>query len=228
MIDSLAAHARKFLTTPASLLLGYAVAAACAPSIIQPPPGSPAAVAAADGGRPPYVRADVEFMQGMIPHHAQALVMAALVPARAAGNDVRVLAERIAVAQRDEIHFMQRWLRERGETVPDTAHVMSGHAMPGMMMPGMLRQAQMDSLRAARGPAFDRLFLRYMIQHHEGALTMVRALFGSQGAAQDVDVFRFASDVDADQNTEIDRMRTMLAARVDDGPSSPSPESAQP
>ena len=187
-----------------------------------PPPGSPAAVAAADGGIQPYVAADVEFMQGMITHHAQALVMARLAPAQAGGNDVKVLAGRIHVGQRDEIAFMSRWLRERGKTVPDTTHVMMGHAMPGHLMPGMLTAAQMDSLRAARGPRFDELFLRYMIQHHDGALTMVRALFGSQGAAQDVDVFRFASDVDADQNTEIDRMRTMLDERAQAAGSLPS------
>jgi uncharacterized protein (DUF305 family) len=173
-------------------------------------------MAADDGGRPPYVRADVHFMQGMITHHAQALVMARMAPAQAAGNDVMVLAGRIHVGQLDEIAFMSRWLRDRGESVPDTAHVMMGHVMPAdHMMPGMLTVAQLDSLRAARGALFDRLFLRYMIQHHDGALTMVRALFGSQGAAQDVDVFRFASDVDADQNTEIDRMRTMLDARAE-------------
>ncbi|MEX2179265.1 MAG: DUF305 domain-containing protein [Gemmatimonadaceae bacterium] len=176
-------------------------------------------MAAADSGRPPYVAADVRFMQGMITHHAQALVMSALAPARAAGNDVRVLAERIAVAQRDEIRLMQRWLRDRGEPVPDTTHVMMGHAMAaGDLMAGMLSAPQLDSLRAARGAEFDRRFLISMIQHHEGALVMVRALFGSQGAAQDGDIFRFASDVDADQNTEIDRMRRMLAARLDDPP----------
>jgi len=192
--------------------------AACASSSMThrtPPPGSPAAMAAADSGRPPYVRADVHFMQGMITHHAQALVMARMAPAQAAGNDVQVLAGRIHVGQLDEIAFMSRWLRDRGESVPDTAHVMMGHVMPAdHMMPGMLTVAQLDSLRAAGGALFDRLFLRYMIQHHDGALTMVRALFGSQGAAQDVDVFRFASDVDADQNTEIDRMHTMLDARA--------------
>jgi uncharacterized protein (DUF305 family) len=178
---------------------------------------SPAAQAKADGGRPPYTPADVKFMQGMIAHHAQALTMAALAPTNGARGDVRVLAERIDVAQRDEIDFMQRWLRERGEMVPDPSamHTMAGHAMPmsqmpGMMMPGMLSAEQMAELEAAKGGDFDRLFLTGMIQHHEGALTMVTQLFGSPGAGQDVNIWKFASDVEADQSSEIARMRTML------------------
>jgi uncharacterized protein (DUF305 family) len=178
---------------------------------------SPAAIAKADSGRPPYAKADVKFMQGMIAHHAQAIVMAAMAPAHGARANVRILAERIDVAQRDEIAFMQRWLRDRRETVPDpnATHDMRGHKMsdmdmPEMRMPGMLTADQMALLSAASGAAFDRLFLTFMIQHHRGALTMVEELFASPGAGQDGAVFRFASDVTADQTTEINRMTSML------------------
>jgi len=191
-----------------------------------PIPPSPAAQAKADNGLPAYTAADVRFMQGMIAHHAQAVVMAAMTPTHGAGADLRILAERINVGQRDEIAFMQRWLRDRHETAPDpfAQHDMSagqtpapGMSMPGGLMPGMLTPEQMKQLDAARGPEFDRLFLTFMIQHHQGALTMVDQLFSSPGAGQDVYVFRFASDVSADQNTEIDRMRSMLTARASHG-----------
>ena len=180
---------------------------------------SPAAQAKADGGKGPYVAADVKFMQGMIHHHAQALTMAALAVAKTARNDVRVLAERIDVAQRDEIDFMQRWLRERGESVPNpmAMHDMGGHQMPmsempgmTMLMPGMLSPEQMAELKAATGADFDRLFLTLMIQHHQGAITMVNELFGTPGAGQELNVWKFASEVEADQGSEIARMRTML------------------
>lgn len=180
---------------------------------------SPAALAKADSGRPPYTSADVTFMQGMIGHHAQAVWMAGLAPTHGASRSLRTLAERIDVSQRDEMIFMQRWLRERRETVPDpnARHEMGGHEMAGMpmpavMMPGMLSHEQMMQLDEARGAEFDRLFLTFMIQHHQGALTMVDQLFSSPGAGQDVAIFRFASDVTADQTTEIDRMRSMLSA----------------
>ncbi len=186
---------------------------------------TPAEQARADSGRPAYTRADVDFMQGMIGHHAQALVMAGLAPTNGAGSSVRVLAERIDVSQRDEIAFMQRWLRERSETVPSvadssaTAH--AGHVMPAgaamdhsAHMPGMLTAEQLAQLAAARGAEFDRLFLTFMIQHHEGAIVMVRKLFASPGSGQDVNVFLFASEVEADQTTEIDRMRRMLSNKA--------------
>jgi len=177
-----------------------------------PEPLTPAAQAKADSGRPKYTRADVRFMQGMITHHAQAVVMARWAPSHGARSDVRILAARIDIAQRDEIAFMQRWLRERREQTPDVAHALAGHDMAthGDLMPGMLTAQQLAQLDSARGSEFDRLFLSFMMQHHEGALTMVKQLFGSQGAAQDVYVFRFASDVEADQTTEIDRMSKML------------------
>ena len=174
---------------------------------------TPAEQARADSGRMPYVAADVRFMQGMIHHHAQAVAMANWAPSHGARESLRLLAGRIDVAQRDEIAFMQRWLRERHETVPDIEHAMMGMDMPGMsheMMPGMLTPDQMKELDASRGTEFERLFLTFMIQHHQGALTMVDQLFGSTGAGQELYVFRFASDVSADQNTEIDRMRLML------------------
>jgi uncharacterized protein (DUF305 family) len=148
-------------------------------------------------------------------------VMAGWAPSHGARADVRILCERIDVAQRDEIAFMQRWLRERHETVPDPNAMvdmggqkmsMAEMPMPDMMMPGMLTAEQMAQLKAARGPEFDRLFLTFMIQHHQGALTMVDQLFGSVGGGQELYVFRFASDVGADQTTEIDRMRSMLDA----------------
>jgi uncharacterized protein (DUF305 family) len=177
---------------------------------------TPAAAAKADNGVPPFTAADVRFMQGMIGHHAQAVVMAGWAPSHGAREAVRILAERIVVAQNDEIAMMRRWLREHHEMVPeaDTKGEHAGMDMPGMpaLMPGMLTPEQMKQLNEARGPEFDRLFLTFMIQHHQGALTMVDQLFGSQGAAQDDNIFKFAADVSADQSTEIDRMNKMLVA----------------
>ena len=175
---------------------------------------TPAERAKADHGVPPYTAADVQFMQGMIGHHAQAVVMAGWAPSHGARRDVRVMCERIDVSQRDEIASMQTWLRDRHEMVPDpTAHGgMAGMAGMGTatLMPGMLTPEQMAQLDAARGPEFDRLFLTFMIQHHKGALTMVDGLFSARGAGQDDTIFKFASDVAADQTAEIDRMESML------------------
>jgi uncharacterized protein (DUF305 family) len=177
---------------------------------------TPAQQAKADSGRPAYTRADVAFMQGMIGHHAQAIVMAGWAPTHGARADVRILAERIKVAQTDEIAMMQRWLRDRRETVPDADahHEHAGMNMPGMppMMPGMLTAEQFARLDAARGPEFDRLFRTFMIGHHQGAVTMVKQLLAVPAAGQDDDVFRFVADVNVDQTTEIDRMRSMLSA----------------
>ncbi len=157
--------------------------------------------------------ADVQFMQGMIHHHAQAIEMTMLIAARTKTPALRSLGERIEVSQRDEIAMMQQWLREHGQDAPDPLpHLgmdMGGHDMP--MMPGMLTPKQMTELKAARGARFDRLFLAGMIQHHEGALVMVQSLFATSGAAQNTAIFRFASDVDADQRAEIARMKAMLA-----------------
>jgi len=161
---------------------------------------------------PPYTPADVHFVAGMIGHHAQAIQMAGWAPSHEAGAAVRRLCERIVVAQNDEIAFAQRWLREHHEFVPPADP--RGHIMPGMdhpmLMPGMLTPEQMTQLDAARGPEFDRLFLTFMIQHHQGALTMVQQLLSAPGAAQDGPIFRFAADVNADQTTEINRMTLML------------------
>ena len=143
----------------------------------------------------------------MIPHHAQALVMAAWAPTHGARADIRVLASRIDVSQRDEMAFMENWLRDRHETVPESAH----HDMASHLMPGMLTAEQMATLERSTGSDFDRLFLKFMIQHHQGALTMVNRLFATPGAGRDEYVFRFATDVSTDQTTEIERMRSMLS-----------------
>ena len=175
-------------------------------------PRTPAEQARADSGRMPFTAADVHFMQGMIHHHAQAVVMAGWAQTHGARPDVKTLAQRIDVAQRDEMAFMQRWLRERHQDAPDPLeHYQMGMAMsPSDLMPGMLSAEQMKALDEARGPDFDRLFLTDMIQHHQGAITMVDQLFSSPGAGQELYVFRFASDVNADQTTEIARMHLML------------------
>ena len=175
--------------------------------VVQPgAPGQPGRVLDADavrGAVPAHTEADVHFMHGMIPHHAQALEMVALVPSRATSEAVRAMALRMEISQRDEIGLIERWLRSRGEPLPD-------HAEHGMIMPGMLTPEQMERLGEARGAAFDRLFLESMIQHHEGAITMVRTLFATSGSAQDSEIFQFANDVETDQRIEIDRMRGLL------------------
>jgi uncharacterized protein (DUF305 family) len=179
-------------------------------------PSSPAVIAQAraDSVRYPYTEADIHFMSGMISHHAQAIAMARWAPSHAAGPSVRTLCQRIINAQTDEIINMQRWLADRGQPIPEPDP--NGMAMGGtehrMLMPGMLTEAQMKQLDAARGAEFDRLFLTFMIQHHQGAITMVQDLFGSYGAGQDLLVFKFASDVNIDQTTEITRMEKMLGA----------------
>jgi uncharacterized protein (DUF305 family) len=160
--------------------------------------------------------ADISFMQGMIGHHAQAVVMAHLVPSRSTHASVRLLAERIDVAQQQEITQMQRWLEAHGATVPaaDTGAAHAHHMMGDlpMLMPGMLTAEQMGRLSAASGAAFDSLFLTFMIQHHEGALVMVAKLFSTQGSGQEPAIYEFASDVDAGQRAEIARMRALLKA----------------
>ena len=166
--------------------------------------------------RGPYNQADVTFMQGMIPHHAQAVLMAKMARTHGAREGVRVLCERILVAQSDEITMMRNWLRDRGQVVPAADATHHKHTMNGvahdMLMPGMLTPEEMAALDKARGPEWDRLFLIGMIKHHEGALSMVDDLFESYGALQDDDMFKFASDVYADQTTEIDFMQKMLDA----------------
>jgi len=164
--------------------------------------------------RQPFNQADVTFIAGMIPHHAQAVIMAGWAPSHGARADVKILCEKIVVAQRDEITFMRNWLRDRGQEVPDatsTKHKMKMDGMEhDMLMPGMLTDEEMAALDKARGPEFDRLFLIGMIKHHQGAITMVNDLFAANGSMQDDDVYKFASDVFADQSTEIERMQQML------------------
>ncbi len=167
-------------------------------------------------GRLPYTDADVEFMSGMIPHHAQAVIMAGWAPSHGARQDVAILCERIVVAQGDEIFTMQTWLADRGQPVPDATSTRHKMKMNGveheMLMAGMLTDEEMAALDRSRGPEFDRLFLNGMIRHHQGAIDMVDVLFKAYGAAQDELVFKFANDVYADQSIEIDRMTKMLEA----------------
>jgi len=201
---------RSSLVKLVTVLSLAAIAGACAGPSSQGLHATPPGL-----GRLPFSDADVEFMAGMIPHHAQAVIMAGWAPTHGARPDVAVLCERIVVGQRDEIASMQTWLRDRGQPVPDatsTKHVMKMNGMEHeMLMPGMLTDDEMTALDRARGPEFDRLFLTGMIKHHQGAIDMVDQLFKAYGAAQDETIFKFASDVYADQSTEITRMSEMLA-----------------
>jgi uncharacterized protein (DUF305 family) len=208
-----------------TLALAVAAAAGAAPAGAQhqhqhgPPPSS--AGTAVDSTLPyneryAWTEADAHFMSTMIGHHAQAIEMARLAPGRVSSNAVRILAQRIINAQQDEIATMQTWLRDRGLPVPEAeASSHAGHGGGhGELMPGMLTPEQMARLRAASGAEFDQLFLTFMIQHHRGAVSMVTRLFGTPGAGQDETVFKFASDVNVDQETEINRMQRMLADLV--------------
>jgi uncharacterized protein (DUF305 family) len=189
--------------------------AAQTPKIVQPgAPGQPSRTIDAEQSRDlSHLRAtsaDVAFMQGMIHHHSQAVEMVELLKTHTASHDMQLLGQRIEISQQDEIKMMQHWLSARGQPAPDP---MPGMAMPGMdvpMMPGMLTAEEMQHLGAAKDAAFDRLFLEGMIKHHGGALTMVHDLFATPRAGQDSEIFAFASDVDADQRMEIDRMSAML------------------
>jgi uncharacterized protein (DUF305 family) len=189
------------------------------PTLIQPgAPGEASKVVTPEtsvrNAALPHTAADTKFMQGMIGHHQQALEMASLLYKNSESDDMKLLAKRIEVSQIDEINMMKDWLTARGEALPDEhAHHAGDHAL----MPGMLTQAEMKALAAAKGKEFDRLFLIGMIKHHQGALTMVRELFATPGAGQDAEIFAFASDVDADQSMEIDRMAAMLAALKERG-----------
>jgi uncharacterized protein (DUF305 family) len=173
------------------------------------------------GTQPAYNAADVDFIQGMMHHHAQAIVMSRLASSHTTRKDVQTAARRIIVSQRDEIAMMRRWLERRKQAVPSIDTITLGAAaasMPGMdmgagaqpMMPGMLSPTRMTELAASHGSKFDRLFLAGMIRHHEGALTMVAKLFGTTGATQDPEIFQLASDIDSDQRAEIARMQQML------------------
>jgi uncharacterized protein (DUF305 family) len=181
------------------------------PVIVQP--GAPGqatrvigAAQASDLSRVQHTAADIKFMQGMIGHHAQAVEMTAMIPSRTTREDMKMLGLRISLSQEDEIKMMRRWLDVRGAPLPSE----HAHHMPGGMMPGMLTPQEMERLAASKGPEFDKLFLEGMIKHHEGALTMVKELFATEGAGQESDIFAFATDVEADQQMEIDRMVDML------------------
>jgi uncharacterized protein (DUF305 family) len=202
-----------------AILLALAAGVSCRstaghsrPQLIQPgAPGEESRVIspdqAIDLSQVGHTPADVRFMQGMIGHHAQAIEMTDLLATRTESEDMRKLALRIEVSQRDEIRMMQEWLTGRGQAVPDEhAH----HAHGATLMPGMLTPEEMGRLAAATGTEFDRLFLEFMIKHHGGALIMVEELFSSPGAGQESEIFAFASDVEADQQMEIDRMAAML------------------
>ncbi|HEY7290079.1 MAG TPA: DUF305 domain-containing protein [Vicinamibacterales bacterium] len=182
------------------------------PPIVQPgAPGEASHVISAqkatDLSGVKFTGADVKFMQGMIGHHAQAIEMTDLIPTHSTNGDMQKLGQRIQISQDDEIHMMQGWLESRGQEVP-SIHAMHMHG--AMLMPGMLTEDEMKHLAASKGSEFDRLFLEGMIKHHGGALTMVHDLFETPGAGQESEIFAFASDVDADQRMEIERMSAML------------------
>jgi uncharacterized protein (DUF305 family) len=184
--------------------------------LVQPgAPGTPArditAGEAADLSQLRSTAAEIRFVEGMIPHHEQALSMTRLIAARTSSQDIQLLGKRIELSQADEIEMMRGWLISHGVPPPDTASH-TGH--DPALMPGMLTADEMQRLADARGTAFDRLFLELMIRHHEGALVMVEELFSSAGAGQQSDIFAFASDVEADQQIEIDRMSVMLEERA--------------
>lgn len=215
------------LSGQASAVVAVALLVACAkgPTTVHTAPipvteirSSPQAIARAraDSASYPFTRADVDFMAGMIGHHAQAIAMSRLAPVNGASPSIRTLAARIINAQGDEITTMRQWLSDRQLPVPavDPKGMKMSHGGMDhvMLMPGMLTEAQLDTLSRARGKAFDRLFLQYMIQHHQGATAMVKTLFATDGAAQNQTVFKFASDVNVDQTTEIARMQGMLSA----------------
>jgi len=193
--------------------------------IVQPgAPGQPSRVIPSGTGAKllPTSKKDVQFMQGMIMHHAQAVEMVDLMDSRTDTKELRLLGARISHSQAEEMKFMERWLTARGEKTEMRMDVMEGmsgmHHMPGMdmstehqmLMPGMLTPEQMAALRKAKGKEFDRLFLSGMIQHHGGALTMVKELFDSPGAGQDAELFNFVTDVDSGQRAEIRIMQAML------------------
>jgi uncharacterized protein (DUF305 family) len=180
-----------------------------------------------DSLRYPYTKGDIDFMSGMIHHHAQAIQIAQWAPTHGASAAVIRLTERIINAQKDEITLMQGWLRDRNQTPPEPnpagMPMMHGDVAHVMPMPGMLTADQLKQLDAARGPEFDHLFLTFMIQHHRGAVEMVRTLFATHGSGQDETIFKFAADVEVDQTTEINRMLQMLL----EGPTSSTKRSPE-
>lgn len=201
------------------VLAGTAALRVCAqepsePVVVQPgAPGKPTKVlpSTTRAKLPPVSAADISFMQGMITHHEQAVEMTALIDSRTENREVRSLGARISRSQADEIQFMKRWLVSRGQQLPQpNEHAHHMHMSSTGMMPGMLSAEQMEALRKAKGDEFDLLFLKGMIQHHDGALIMVRDLFGAAGSGQDAELFNFATDVDSGQRAEIRVMQKMV------------------
>jgi uncharacterized protein (DUF305 family) len=217
-------RATRFSAVPASILLVVLVCSAARaqhsdqakPVVVQPgAPGTPSRTLppSTRATLPPSSAADVEFMQGMIVHHAQAVEMTAMIPSHTDNQDLHVLGARISRSQADEIKFMKRWLAARGAPIPKPGSTMPGMEMPAgttPLMPGMLTPEQMKALAKAKGGEFDQLFLVGMIQHHNGALTMVKDLFDTAGAGQDAELFDFATDADNTQRAEIRIMENML------------------
>ncbi len=196
-----------------SLELARAQQTQARPVVVQPgAPGQPSKIlpSSTQGVLPPQSAADTAFMQGMIVHHAQAVEMTAMIPSHTNNKDLHTLGARISRSQSDEIDFMKCWLAARGEAVPKPMMGMPMSHDSMTMMPGMLTPEQMDALRKAKGAEFDHLFLVGMIQHHNGALTMVRDLFNTSGAGQDAELFNFATDADNTQRAEIRIMQNML------------------
>ncbi len=188
------------------------------PVVVQPgAPGEPTKTLPAETRPtlPMATAADINFMQGMIMHHAQAVEMTALIDSHTQNKQLHTLGARINKSQSDEISFMKRWLMARGQPTTHAMHHMPGMDMSSdsMLMPGMLSAKQMEALRKAKGEQFDRLFLTGMIQHHQGALTMVKDLFDTAGAGQDAELFNFVTDVDSGQRAEIRIMQTMLGEK---------------
>ena len=224
MISPSRVLAASLLSAIATTACATAAPAGASAQAAPPPASAPTAdpryvtKARADSARYPYTEADIHFMAGMIHHHAQALVMAGWAKNHGASPEVLTLTGRIINAQNDEIRVMQQWLRDRNQTVPEPTPGPMKMKMNGMehemLMPGMLSEQQMKELDQARGADFDRKFLIGMIQHHNGAVEMVKELFGTYGAAQDEFTFKLASDVQIDQTTEITRMQKMLAAML--------------
>ena len=234
-------HKPRSLIEIAALLVGFVVASTLA-GLFSPPacaqqadPATPVVVQPGAPGKPtrtlppstrailpPRSPADVEFMQGMIMHHAQAVEMTALISSHTQNQNLRLLGARISSSQSDEIKFMKRWLTARGELNSPAMQEMAGMDMSnqamtqGALMPGMLTPKQMEALRKAKGKEFDRLFLTGMIQHHNGALIMVKDLFDTAGAGQDAELFNFATDVDSGQRAEITIMQTMLVKKLEE------------
>ena len=195
-----AAHAQR--EVPAATSVVVQPGAPGEPSKTLPPSTRPTV--------PHLSQADVDFMQGMIMHHSQAVEMTAMIPSRTENKDVQSLGAKISSSQMDEINFMKRWLVARHEPVSMAMPDMDVSGQSMAPMPGMLTTAQMAALRRAKDAEFDRLFLAGMIQHHNGALIMVKDLFDTPGAGQDADLFNFATDADNTQRAEIRIMQDML------------------